>query len=90
MAFCKNGIWETVIVDDFFPVDQNGRLLYSKARNNQLWVPLIEKGSFVFLAMMLMSEDRFHSSPVIDSGPAPIDQQSRESCFALSTVNVRR
>lgn len=47
VAFCKNGIWETVIVDDFFPVDSSGRLLYSKARNNQLWVPLIEKGWWV-------------------------------------------
>eukprot|EP00730_Choanoeca_flexa_P003840 TRINITY_DN11517_c3_g5_i2.p1 TRINITY_DN11517_c3_g5~~TRINITY_DN11517_c3_g5_i2.p1 ORF type:complete len:737 (+),score=138.09 TRINITY_DN11517_c3_g5_i2:92-2302(+) len=42
VRLCKNGEWQTVRVDDWFPC-RGRKLAYSKGRLGQLWVPLVEK-----------------------------------------------
>ena len=40
---CKNGEWQEVVVDDFFPCLPNGGPIFSKGHGNELWVLLLEK-----------------------------------------------
>eukprot|EP00929_Paragymnodinium_shiwhaense_P068576 TRINITY_DN3450_c0_g1_i1.p1 TRINITY_DN3450_c0_g1~~TRINITY_DN3450_c0_g1_i1.p1 ORF type:complete len:1318 (-),score=351.90 TRINITY_DN3450_c0_g1_i1:414-4367(-) len=44
IRFNKDGEWSYVIVDDWFPVDEDGQLLYARCADPQeVWVPLLEK-----------------------------------------------
>jgi calpain-15 len=44
MRLCIDGIWENVIVDDYFPCHKRNRsMVFGVGRKNQLWVSLLEK-----------------------------------------------
>jgi len=43
VRFCKNGLWQSVRVDDYFPCYPGGGPMYSKSHSNELWVLLLEK-----------------------------------------------
>jgi hypothetical protein len=44
LRFCDYGKWQIVIIDDYFPVSNWGSFCYTKAKSNELWPALIEKG----------------------------------------------
>ncbi|KAH7695192.1 calpain D [Aphelenchoides avenae] len=45
IRLCIDGIWQTVVVDDFFPCHRRSHtMIFAVGRKNQLWVSLIEKG----------------------------------------------
>ena len=43
IKFCKNGEWQSVTIDDYFPCFPNGGPMFSRGNGNELWVLLIEK-----------------------------------------------
>lgn len=43
IRLCHYGIWETVVVDDFFPCYPDGGPVYARGHDNELWVLLLEK-----------------------------------------------
>uniref|UniRef100_A0A7E4UTJ3 Calpain catalytic domain-containing protein n=1 Tax=Panagrellus redivivus TaxID=6233 RepID=A0A7E4UTJ3_PANRE len=44
IRLCVDGLWQTVLVDDFFPCHKRSKsMVFAVGRNNQLWVSLIEK-----------------------------------------------
>jgi calpain-15 len=43
VRLCHNGIWKTIVVDDYFPCSGHNTLIFTKARRRQLFIPLIEK-----------------------------------------------
>ena len=42
VKLCKDGVWQAVIIDDYFPCSSR-TLAFSEARRGALWVALIEK-----------------------------------------------
>ena len=57
VRLCKNGQWQTVTVDDYFPCWPGGGPSYSRSHGNELWVLLLEKayaklhGSYAMIKM---------------------------------------
>lgn len=45
LRLCVDGIWESIVIDDFFPCHKRTKsMVFAIGRKNQLWVSLIEKG----------------------------------------------
>ena len=43
MRICKNGLWQEVTVDDYFPCYCKGQPMFSTSYQNEIWVLLLEK-----------------------------------------------
>ena len=43
IRICKNGMWQEMVIDDYFPCFPEGGPIYSRAHGNELWVLLLEK-----------------------------------------------
>ena len=43
VRICYNGLWTSVLLDEYFPCTSRNTLAYSRAAQRQLYVPLIEK-----------------------------------------------
>lgn len=62
IRLCKNGQWQTVIIDDTFPWTAENEPIFSMSYNNDLWVSLIEKayaklhGNYISIKTGLMYE----------------------------------
>lgn len=37
IRFYKNGVWKTVIIDDYLPVDENNNLIFAACKNGILF-----------------------------------------------------
>ncbi|CAK83679.1 unnamed protein product (macronuclear) [Paramecium tetraurelia] len=43
IRLCIDGIWKAIYVDDYFPVYPNLTPIFTKAKNNAIWVMVLEK-----------------------------------------------
>ncbi|CAF3762324.1 unnamed protein product [Rotaria sordida] len=43
VRICHNGLWKTIIIDDYFPCTKHKYLVFTQAKHCQLYAPLIEK-----------------------------------------------
>lgn len=43
VRICHNGLWQSIIVDDYFPCTRHKQLVFTQAKRRQLYVLLIEK-----------------------------------------------
>lgn len=43
VRICKNGEWQSVTVDDYFPCFVNGGPIFSTTAENELWILILEK-----------------------------------------------
>lgn len=43
VKICKNGEWQEVLVDDYFPCLPMGPPIFSRGHGNELWVLILEK-----------------------------------------------
>ncbi|CAF1530269.1 unnamed protein product [Rotaria sp. Silwood1] len=43
VRICHNGLWKTIIIDDYFPCTKHKYLVFTQAKHRQLYAPLIEK-----------------------------------------------
>ncbi|CAF4369976.1 unnamed protein product [Rotaria sp. Silwood2] len=43
VRICHNGLWKTIIVDDYLPCTKHNHIVFAQAKRRQLYVPLIEK-----------------------------------------------
>ena len=43
VKFFINGVETPVVIDDYFPVDDDDQLVFARGRNNEIWVSLVEK-----------------------------------------------
>ncbi|KAF2895241.1 hypothetical protein ILUMI_10932, partial [Ignelater luminosus] len=44
IRLCKDGVWTTVLIDDFVPCT-NGHLHYANVERKQMWLPLLQKAA---------------------------------------------
>ena len=43
MRLCKNGEWQSITVDDYFPCHVDGGAIFSTTAENELWIMILEK-----------------------------------------------
>ena len=43
LRLSKNGEWQNIIIDDYFPCLPNGGPMFSRCNSNNIWVLLLEK-----------------------------------------------
>lgn len=43
VRLCKNGEWQTVTIDDYFPCYPEGEPIFAKCHANEMWVMILEK-----------------------------------------------
>ena len=43
VRLCKNGEWQSVTVDDYFPCFVNGGPIFTSAKGGELWILILEK-----------------------------------------------
>ena len=43
VRLCKNGEWQVITIDDYFPCRKRGGPCFARGNGNELWVMLLEK-----------------------------------------------
>ena len=96
VRFYINGQDTPVIIDDYLPVKEDGKLAFASCKDGELWVALLEKawaklhGTYVRTEGGLPSFAAFHTMGVPSESYNHEEIKSRDKFFEMLVQNDRR
>ena len=87
VKLCKNGEWQVVTVDDFFPCYPKGEPIFAKCKSNDLWVLILEKAYAKLHGGFFQLRGGFVNEALIDLTGCPSISYDLEDEYVRHFIN---